>query len=401
MWELHNFRHKLGGTLVFDEDGRFDGIGPISTVINPAPLTSSPICAKKNLLVCEVRPFTDMKEQLFGHLRGREFPLATWEIGIWHILLAFVSWIPFDSWKEEKDFVLAHPGLNFDNLLVSDKRLLLGLIDWNGVVTVPRCIGSEACPSWLTRDWNPSVYNYDGHTEDLISPKGCPEDPPEELAFYRDMYAELIDSQISKMGAGSTASKTGLHISSNIKSRSSVTAKSVLVASLVKAAIQPLCPPGILKHIFNEIRRLTAGDWQGATPIAEVQDSDVVMHDETIDVTMIDNQQGIQDDQSNVYPTSSLPPSTRLDERENGRVTRKENRERDEEYRGYKSAEPYDDTIGYDASEMDIDDAVDGYFDNKISSGNGTAATGSDAAAWGFSDVVNAFAGGGIDSGMV
>ena len=57
------------------------------------------------------------------------------------LLRLFIDWIPVEDYCADEDqFVLAHPDLNFKNILVSDEGAVLGIIDWDGAGTIPACI---------------------------------------------------------------------------------------------------------------------------------------------------------------------------------------------------------------------------------------------------------------------
>lgn len=57
-----------------------------------------------------------------------------------------------------KPFVLHHDDIDFQNILVDYKGNVTGIIDWDGCMAVPRCIGYTSLPTFLRCDWLP------GHT---------------------------------------------------------------------------------------------------------------------------------------------------------------------------------------------------------------------------------------------
>ncbi|KAL4889619.1 hypothetical protein BDV59DRAFT_186201 [Aspergillus ambiguus] len=57
-------------------------------------------------------------------------------------------------------FVLAHADFDIQNFIVSKESELRGIIDWDGVAAMPRTLGNERYPGWLTRDWDPAMYEY-------------------------------------------------------------------------------------------------------------------------------------------------------------------------------------------------------------------------------------------------
>lgn len=87
------------------------------------------------------------------------------------------------SKKQDSDdhetFVLHHNDLNFQNILVNDYGEVTGIIDWDGVGTVPRCVGYSTVPIFLFEDWQ---QNYDVPESDRL--------PPWLLNKYRKVYAD-------------------------------------------------------------------------------------------------------------------------------------------------------------------------------------------------------------------
>lgn len=82
-------------------------------------------------------------------------------------------------------FSLGHPDFNYQNIFTNDEGEITGLIDWDGVHTLPRALGFARYPSWITRDWDPAKYGYD-------KPDSRGEDSPAQLLSYRHEYAAEI-----------------------------------------------------------------------------------------------------------------------------------------------------------------------------------------------------------------
>ncbi len=72
------------------------------------------------------------------------------------LLRQLINWIPDPSGVNS--FVLTHRDFDIQNLIVSEDGELRGIIDWDGVAAVPRTLGNERYPEWLTRDWDPGMY---------------------------------------------------------------------------------------------------------------------------------------------------------------------------------------------------------------------------------------------------
>ena len=76
-------------------------------------------------------------------------------------------------------FVLSLPDYDSQNIMIDERGNLTGIIDWDNVHAVPRFLGYSSLPGWITRDWDPIMYNYPGNER---------ENSPEELEQYRERY---------------------------------------------------------------------------------------------------------------------------------------------------------------------------------------------------------------------
>lgn len=110
--------------------------------------------------------------------------------GLAMLLRQLISWIPEPSRMDP--FILAHPDFDTQNLIVSEEGELQGLIDWDGVAALPRTLGNERYPRWLTRDWDPATYGYQEPMKKGVEPEGVREDSPESLAYYRGIYDGIM-----------------------------------------------------------------------------------------------------------------------------------------------------------------------------------------------------------------
>ena len=104
------------------------------------------------------------------------------------ILQLFLSALP-DSTLDGPPFTLCPPDFDFQNVLVDDDGTITGIIDWDGVRTLPRQGGAAAYPAWLTVDWNPMSY---GWRKDSSPEHNMHYDSPIELASYRRAYLDAI-----------------------------------------------------------------------------------------------------------------------------------------------------------------------------------------------------------------
>ncbi|KAF8309858.1 kinase-like domain-containing protein [Amanita rubescens] len=75
------------------------------------------------------------------------------------ILQLFLSALP-DMTLDGPPFTLCPPDFNSQNVLLDDDGIVTGIIDWDGVRTLPRQGGAAAYPTWLTEDWVPLSYRW-------------------------------------------------------------------------------------------------------------------------------------------------------------------------------------------------------------------------------------------------
>lgn len=134
------------------------------------------------------------------------------------------------DYAQEPGFVLSHPDLDLQNILVFREGELRGVIDWDEVGTLPRFVGNERYLSWLTLDWDPAKY---GHgLERAGADAGYFENLPEELARYQAMYLQFMEQCLTKDGGSKgyfsqcTINSMLSHGSANITRRSIVVEKS-------------------------------------------------------------------------------------------------------------------------------------------------------------------------------
>ncbi|KAI9067455.1 hypothetical protein FKP32DRAFT_1588556 [Trametes sanguinea] len=133
-------------------------------------------------------------------------------------LLQLFSGALSDPRFDEAPFVFGHPDFDSQNIFIDNSGRVVGLIDWDGVSVMPRQLGALTYPTWITVDWDPTVY--DGYKE-------LPNhDTEEELHAYREMYTRSIraasggrlhevtrNSHIAanlRLGIGSVVSRVGI-----------------------------------------------------------------------------------------------------------------------------------------------------------------------------------------------
>ena len=179
MVQLKTFSFVSGGDLEFDAQGDACGVVPMDRTIFDT--RSSPEEKVGRATGVSVGPFTTQLEFMSQLYDFRTPPDDAYEHGIYRLLGRFMEWITAD--QQPSLFVLGHGHFELSQLIVSSEGALLGLIGWNDASALPLCLGYEAFPHWITRDWNP----FADREGDYIADNWM-----EKLARYRKMYAKFI-----------------------------------------------------------------------------------------------------------------------------------------------------------------------------------------------------------------
>ncbi|RDL41621.1 uncharacterized protein BP5553_01600 [Venustampulla echinocandica] len=242
MIQLDRFSFDQGGSINFDEHGQPARISPSRHVDNQAMLDRLYTDDQDEMAVyVELGPFTDPRSFYTAFLDCRHEPRTISSKGELELLRLFLHWVP-EPMDERKKFVLTHPDFDIQNVIVSEDGGLQGLIDWDGVCAVPRSLGNEKYPSWLTRDWDPAMYGWKEEMEQGIEPEGVWEDSPETLAFYRTIYDDFMKAyRLQDKG---------------LVSEVNLTRNSLFAENLYIAATDQLCTASILDKFFNEIAEI-------------------------------------------------------------------------------------------------------------------------------------------------
>lgn len=234
MAQLGKFSSRTGGSPRFAEGGsEIVGSGPFRQVDHKAMLDRWFVHADpaEDPIYFKLEPYEKAKQyytaMLDAHpedqrvLRGMEL-----------LLRQFIDWIP--DTQGPNPFVLSHPDFDIQNFIVSANGDLLGIIDWDGVALVPRSIGNERYPGWLTRDWDASMYGYNPSMDEGEEPRGVWEDSPATLAEYRRVYHELMAGH---RGDG----------------QPNFCRMSLITDNLAIAASDPACRGQILRKLVEEV----------------------------------------------------------------------------------------------------------------------------------------------------
>ena len=212
-------------------------------------------------IICEKGPFNCPKSAfLFNLDRPNAYSESSEYVkGCYKALRMFID-LAFSNYNYSgRRFVLTHPDLDVQNILVAEDGTLRGLIDWDGVASVPREIGCAQYPLWLMRDWVPFFYLYDIRERATEEDAGYEESSPAELASYRAFYAHFMQKEIERQTGGSgqvTAFGT------LPKQEAQLTRRSLVMRDLDLAASTPFLLTNILCHILHEIESVTEPKWR-------------------------------------------------------------------------------------------------------------------------------------------
>lgn len=89
-------------------------------------------------------------------------------------------------------FALGHPDFNYQNIFVDEEGNITAIIDWDGTCITTRALAFARYPSWITRDWDPVMYQYGDEYDDHADEGPGKEDSPAQLLQYRQEYANAL-----------------------------------------------------------------------------------------------------------------------------------------------------------------------------------------------------------------
>ncbi|KAI0645128.1 kinase-like protein [Trametes meyenii] len=170
-------------TLEFDKIGRLDRAGPDgSFFVGPFPSQSALFIGDEGSQI-EFGPFQTTHEFQTALLNCRR---RKQDSAVLALLQMFVGALP-EACYDAPPFAFDHPDFDIQNIFVDDHTgRVVGLIDWDGVATMPLQLGALAYPNFLTIDWDPAMY--DGH-------KNLPHyDTEDDLRRYRAIYTAAMSA---------------------------------------------------------------------------------------------------------------------------------------------------------------------------------------------------------------
>lgn len=301
MVQLNKFTVSTSGSLIFDSDGNPVGLGSAKVMDGVAEFNKAKAASVRRKddnkggkitpdrplarddrsdapsvsmrrqtgvetsdnedIIYERGPFSDPKAYFMSNLDRSDpaFRADAYDRGTDICLRLFIEWAFANGHNHNRRFVLTHPDLDVQNILVADDGTITGLIDWDGVAAVPREIGCTQYPLWLMRDWVPLRYNYDTDNGKVFADAGYQESSPAELASYRALYAQLLELEIAKMTGGSNISST---LGTLPKHEAKLTRRSLIMRNLDLSAGDPWAALSTINHIIDQIEELTAPEWE-------------------------------------------------------------------------------------------------------------------------------------------
>ncbi|RDW65845.1 phosphotransferase family protein [Aspergillus mulundensis] len=199
MVQLSKFTFSTGGSLVFNKDGSLDPTrtGPLRywdfmeglKNYEPGPWY------KERAVSSDTKDYYTLMIDVHA-------PKGPYNVAVYALLRQFIAWIP-EPTSGGKPFVLSHPDFNMQNMIVDENGVLQGIIDWDGVGALPRTLGNEKLPLWLTEDWNQDEYLFIANSDDEDNDED-ENDAPEDYAYNRAVYIDLIEKAKRRMRRGNS-----------------------------------------------------------------------------------------------------------------------------------------------------------------------------------------------------
>ncbi|KAI9809392.1 MAG: hypothetical protein M1826_003927 [Phylliscum demangeonii] len=235
MQQLSQFSFDRGGAPRYDDSGHWTDVGAMKIRDFYAELDAMNAGEydEQALPVWSIGPFDDPRDyfrSMWSRRRAAAYPLAR---DVHELMRLLISWMPGPATGQagaEAPFVFTHPDFGMQNFLVGRDGGLKAVIDWDGVAAVPRCVGNESYPGWLTRDWEPDYR--DPAADPAPDAPTRPENSPDELHRFRTCYL----TQMKEAGA------SGEH-----------TTRSLLWGNVETAVLDPISTMRVMVHVVDKI----------------------------------------------------------------------------------------------------------------------------------------------------
>lgn len=105
----------------------------------------------------------------------------------------WIQSLPDEDLNQPPNYILNHPDIDWQNLMIGKDGSLKAIIDWDGVEITPVCAG-QSYPMWLSQDWQAYRYYYNKNREFVWDDVYYDDDPSEELARLRTLWLDLLRS---------------------------------------------------------------------------------------------------------------------------------------------------------------------------------------------------------------
>lgn len=250
--QLNRYCYDQGGALIFDEDDEtvvgFEGakfVDNLAILSHWDDVRQGLEEPSEDDIFCKKGTFSDSESALFFMQRRRkpEDRRSIHNKGLEISIRYFTQWVRAQLTEQEKPFVLAHPDFDFQNILVEDDGTVCGIIDWDGVATVPHSVGCLRYPLWLTRDWDAHYTDPSGEDYADIDHD---QNTPEELRCYRAMYAQFIEAALADSNMNSESGQK----------LTDVTRLSLISTTLLAADTQAMHEYDFVDKVYREIENL-------------------------------------------------------------------------------------------------------------------------------------------------
>ncbi|KAH7324977.1 hypothetical protein B0I35DRAFT_476176 [Stachybotrys elegans] len=99
------------------------------------------------------------------------------------------------SLEPDLSFVLSHPYMDLSSFIVAPDGGLLGVVQWEGVMTCPKSMSNRAYPAWLVEDWGVFCHAWTEEQDERHNQEDEEDDcfdNPAELTKYRKIYRDAM-----------------------------------------------------------------------------------------------------------------------------------------------------------------------------------------------------------------
>ncbi|KAL1599354.1 hypothetical protein SLS59_006371 [Nothophoma quercina] len=164
MTELENFPFQTIGMPTYDNVAGpdFNDIDPERTPVRKYyvwPFCDSYHAVERGPFASTqayIRHARDEEEQLVPRKNGKFDYNQLQQLGMYKILDMVFAHPVFNS-SPEDTFTLRHSDLDTQNILINDEGNITGILDWDGSISMPRCVGHASVPHFMDRDFYPDA----------------------------------------------------------------------------------------------------------------------------------------------------------------------------------------------------------------------------------------------------